>query len=108
MIINANLSRRRTNILMSINASIVILYTLEGLVRCPAKDEDNPYGTEFDLRVQMEFPFEVNESPMFEITAAQFLHELSLSSLIFSVMINSFVTLISISRRFAIIFMIIL
>lgn len=108
MIIYANLERRRSNILMSINASVVIFYTLGGFARCSAKDEDDPRGTGFDFRVKMEFPFEVNESLIFEITAAQFLHELSLSSLVFSVMINSFVTLISFSRHFAILFIIIL
>lgn len=51
---------------MSINASIVILYILEGFARCwmrnTSNDKDNPHGTEFDLRGQMELPFQVNES----------------------------------------------
>ncbi|XP_032669886.1 odorant receptor 22c-like [Odontomachus brunneus] len=90
MIIYANLSRRCSNILMSINASAAVFYVLGGVVRGSAKDEDDPRETKFDLPVKMEFPFEVNESPIFEITAvAQFLHELSLSSLV--AMINSLV-----------------
>lgn len=95
MIIYANLSRRCSNILMSINASAAVFYALGGLVRSSAKDKDDPRETRFDLPVKMEFPFEVNESPIFEITAvAQFLHELSLSSLV--AMINSLVvTLVS-------------
>ncbi|XP_025163772.1 uncharacterized protein LOC112590685 [Harpegnathos saltator] len=83
MVIYANLSRRYCNILMSINASAAIFYALGGFVRRSAKDEDNPRGTKFDFPVQMDFPFEVNESAIFEITAmVQFLHELSLSSLV--------------------------
>ncbi|XP_011631019.1 odorant receptor 22c-like [Pogonomyrmex barbatus] len=90
MIIYANLSRRYSNILMSINASAAVFYALGGLVRRSTKNEDDPRGTRFDLPVKMELPFEVNESPIFEITAiVQFLHELSLSSLV--AMINSLV-----------------
>lgn len=74
MIIYANLSRRCSNILMSINASTAVFYALRDLVRRSAKDEDSPRETRFDLPVKMEFPFQVNESPIFEITAvAQFL-----------------------------------
>ncbi|KAF3054425.1 Odorant receptor 421, partial [Nylanderia fulva] len=61
MIIYAKLERRRFNILMSINASIVIFYVFGGSSRCSAKDENDPRGTGFDFRVKMEFPFEINE-----------------------------------------------
>ncbi|KAL6254511.1 hypothetical protein P5V15_014564 [Pogonomyrmex californicus] len=74
MIIYANLSRRYSNILMSINASAAVFYALGGLVRRSTKNEDDPRGTRFDLPIT---------------TIVQFLHELSLSSLV--AMINSLV-----------------
>lgn len=55
MIIYANLEQRCSNILISINTSVVIFYALGGFTRCSTKDENDSHGTEFDFRVKMEF-----------------------------------------------------
>jgi len=95
MLSNANLSRRCSNVLISINSIAVICYAMSTLMRRSTDSEGSLNTSAKMLPVKMELPFEANASPLFELLAVgQILHEVSIAALV--AMINSLiVTLVS-------------
>ncbi|XP_072750306.1 odorant receptor 82a-like [Anoplolepis gracilipes] len=80
---NANLSRHFSNVLISINATAAICYSASSFSRHSAGPEENVNNSLKVLPLKMQFPFEVNASPLFELLAvAQFLHVVSIASLV--------------------------
>ncbi|KAM0736507.1 Odorant receptor 2a [Formica fusca] len=80
---NANLSRRYSNMLISINTTAAICYTVPSFARHSANLEENLNDSLRILPLKMQFPFETNASPLFEFLAiAQFLHVVSISALV--------------------------
>ncbi|XP_070150952.1 odorant receptor 10-like [Polyergus mexicanus] len=80
---NANLSRRYSNMLISINATAAICYTAPSFMRHSANLEENLNDSLRVLPLKMQFPFETNASPLFEFLAiVQFFHVVSISALV--------------------------
>jgi hypothetical protein len=92
---NADLSRRCSNLLISINSIAVICYAVSTLMRRSADSEGSLNTSARMLPVKMELPFDANASPLFELLAVgQILHEVSIAALV--AIINSLiVTLVS-------------
>ncbi|KAF3054424.1 Odorant receptor 050 [Nylanderia fulva] len=85
---NANLSRRCSNVLISINTTAAICYTASSFTRHSAGENLN--DSVRLLPVKMQFPFEVHASPFFELLAtAQLFHMVSIAALV--AMINSLI-----------------
>ncbi|KAL6254520.1 hypothetical protein P5V15_014573 [Pogonomyrmex californicus] len=81
MIRHANLSRQCSNVMITTNALAVFFYTIGGpiLRSMIQKNED----TTRELPIKMEFPFNVDNSPIFElILVLQFFHDLSVACII--------------------------
>ncbi|XP_025073083.1 odorant receptor 82a-like isoform X2 [Pogonomyrmex barbatus] len=81
MIRHANLSRQCSNVMITTNALAVFFYTIGGpiLRSMIQKNED----TTRELPIKMEFPFNVDNSPIFElILILQFFHDLSVACII--------------------------
>ncbi|TGZ49751.1 hypothetical protein DBV15_01343 [Temnothorax longispinosus] len=80
---NANLSRRCSNVLIGINVTSVICYTMTSLLRRSADFKEDLNISSKVLPIKMEFPFAVEASPLFELLAVgQVLHVLSIASLV--------------------------
>lgn len=80
---NANLSRYCSNVLISINATSAISYAMANLLRRSADFKKDLNISSRVLPIMMEFPFEVDASPLFEfLTVGQILHEVSTASLV--------------------------
>lgn len=92
---NANLSRRCSNVLISINTTAAVCYAATSFTRHSAGFKENLNDSLRVLPLKMQFPFEVNASPLFELLAvAQFLHVVSIAALV--AMINCLIiTLVS-------------
>lgn len=98
MIRQADLSRRYSNIMITTNALAVFFYTIGGPMLRSVIYEDDETSTEPTIRelpLKMEFPFDINNSPVFElILIAQLLHDLSVACII--AMLNALIiTLVS-------------
>lgn len=94
---NASLSRRCSNMLISINATAATCYAMTGLIRQWGDFMGDLNVSSRELPIKMEFPFNVDTSPFFEFLAVcQCLHEVSIAALVAT--INSLiVTLVSLS-----------
>ncbi|XP_050458064.1 odorant receptor 4-like [Cataglyphis hispanica] len=78
---NANLSRRYSNVLISLTAAVC--YTASSFTRHSADLDENLNDSLRMLPLKMQFPFEANASPLFELLAvAQFLHVVSIAALV--------------------------
>lgn len=97
---NANLSRRCSNVLISINTTAAVCYAATSFTRHSAGFKENLNDSLRVLPLKMQFPFEVNASPLFELLAvAQFLHVVSIAALV--AMINCLIiTLVSFTDDF--------
>lgn len=83
MMNNADLSRRCSNVLISINATAATCYAMTNLLRRSADFKKDLNISSRVLPIKMEFPFEVDASPLFEfLTVGQILHEVSTASLV--------------------------
>ncbi|KAL6254510.1 hypothetical protein P5V15_014563 [Pogonomyrmex californicus] len=79
---NAELSRLCSNVLISINATAAICYSMANLLRSTDLKEDLNVSLRV-LPIKMEFPFEVDASPLFEMLAVgQILHVVSIASIV--------------------------
>lgn len=79
---NADLSRRCSNVLISINATAAISYSMTNLLYHSADFKKDPNISSRVLPVKMEFPFEVDAFPLFELLAvSQVLHVVSIAAL---------------------------
>ncbi|XP_011694669.1 PREDICTED: odorant receptor 13a-like [Wasmannia auropunctata] len=80
---NAELSRRCSNVLISINAMSAICYSMTNLLRYSVDFKDDLNISSRVLPIKMEFPFEVDASPLFELLAlGQVLHVVSIAALV--------------------------
>ncbi|XP_011870717.1 PREDICTED: odorant receptor 13a-like isoform X2 [Vollenhovia emeryi] len=66
---NADLSRRCSNVLISINAMAAISYSTSSLLRRTADLREDLNASSRVLPIKMEFPFEADASPLFELLA---------------------------------------
>lgn len=79
---NADLSRRCSNALISINTTAAVCYAVTSLVHSTDFEEGLNVSSR-TLPVKMEFPFAVDASPLFELLAVgQILHEVSIAALV--------------------------
>nr|XP_012219877.1 PREDICTED: odorant receptor 85b-like [Linepithema humile] len=79
---NANLSRRCSNILITINIIAATCYAAISLIHLSTVSEENLNVSLKVLPIKMELPFEVNATPFFELlVAGVFLHEVSVATL---------------------------
>ncbi|XP_077261506.1 odorant receptor 13a-like isoform X2 [Temnothorax americanus] len=84
---NADLSRRCSNVLISINATATIYYCMTTLVRRETEFNEDLNISSKVLPIKMEFPFKVGASPLFELLAlVQLFYAVSVASL--NAMIN--------------------
>lgn len=93
---HADLSRQCSNVMITTNALAVFFYTIGGpILRSMISKNDHETATR-ELPLKMEFPFDVYESPVFEVVrVAQTLHDLSVACII--AMLNALiVTLVSV------------
>ncbi|XP_077261552.1 odorant receptor 13a-like [Temnothorax americanus] len=83
MIRHANLSRQCSNVMITTNALAVFFYVIGGpILRSMIQKNDRKSSTR-ELPIKMEFPFKVNDSPIFELVlVAQFFHDLSVACVI--------------------------
>lgn len=93
MIRHADLSRQCSNIMITTNAMAVFFYTIGGPILRSIIDKSDRETRE--LPIKMEFPFNVDNSPIFEVVLVmQFFHDLSVACII--AMLNALlVTLVS-------------
>jgi len=79
---NANLSRRCSNVLISINAISAICYAATSLMHLSTDSKQKLNVSTKVLPIKMELPFEVTATPFFELlVAGVFLHEVSVATL---------------------------
>lgn len=83
MIRHANWSRQCSNIMITTNALAVFFYVIGGpILRSIIQRNDRESSTR-ELPIKMEFPFKVDNSPIFELVLiAQFFHDLSVACII--------------------------
>lgn len=95
MIRHANLSRQLSNVMIMTNASAVFFYTIGGPMLRSMIYRNNRETTTRELPLKMEFPFNIDNSPVFELVlVAQLCHDLSVACII--AMLNALlVTLVS-------------
>lgn len=96
MMSHANLSRQLSNMMIVTNASAVFFYTIGGpILRSMIYKDHRAETTTRELPIKMEFPFNVDGSPVFEVVlVAQLFHDLSVACII--AMLNALlVTLVS-------------
>ncbi|XP_018364807.1 PREDICTED: odorant receptor 13a-like [Trachymyrmex cornetzi] len=80
---NANLSRRCSNVLISINAAAAICYSMTNFLRLSTDFKEDLNISSRVLPVKMKFPFKVDVSPLFELLAVgQILHVVSIATLV--------------------------
>ncbi|XP_011694612.1 PREDICTED: odorant receptor 82a-like [Wasmannia auropunctata] len=79
----ADLSRRCTNVMISINALAAFFLSIGEHLLQSMGDVDGVDNNSRELPIKMEFPFDVSESPVFEcFLVGQFLYELVLASIV--------------------------
>jgi len=83
MIRHANLSRQCSNVMITTNALSVFFYVIGGpILRSMIQKNDRESSTR-ELPIKMEFPFKIDNSPIFElILIVQFFHDLSVACII--------------------------
>lgn len=98
MIKHANLSRQLSNMMIMMNASAVFFYTIGGPILRSMISKDHKSATR-ELPLKMEFPFNTDRSPVFELVlVVQLLHDLSVACII--AMLNALlVTLVSSAQK---------
>lgn len=80
---NADLSRRCSNVLISINATAALSYSVTNLLRRSVDFNEDLNTSSRMLPIKMEFPFQVDGTPLFELLAVgQVLHVMSIASLV--------------------------
>ncbi|XP_018401473.1 PREDICTED: uncharacterized protein LOC108778717 [Cyphomyrmex costatus] len=81
MVRHANWSRQCSNVMITTNAISVFFYVIGGLIlRSIVQNKDDSTR---ELPIKMEFPFKVDNSPIFElILIFQFFHDLSVACII--------------------------
>ncbi|XP_012219956.1 odorant receptor 13a-like isoform X1 [Linepithema humile] len=83
MIRHANLSRQCSNIMITTNALAVFFYTIGGPILRSIINKSNQETTTRELPIKMEFPFNVDNSPIFELVLViQLFHDLSVACII--------------------------
>lgn len=97
MMRHANLSRQCSNVMITTNALSVFFYVIGGPILRSTIQNDRE-GLTRELPIKMEFPFKVDDSPIFEVVlVAQFFHDLSVACVI--AMLNALlITLVSLDR----------
>lgn len=100
MIRHANLSRQCSNVMITMNALAVFFYVIGGPILRSIIQKNNRESSTRELPIKMEFPFKVNDSPIFELVLiAQFLHDLSVACVI--AMLNALlVTLVRLTKNY--------
>jgi len=99
MIRYADLSRQLSNVMIMTNVSAVFFYTIGGpILRSLISHKNNRETATRELPIKMEFPFNVDNSPIFElIFVVQLFHDLSVACII--AMLNALlVTLVSFNQ----------
>ncbi|KAG5326914.1 OR67C protein, partial [Acromyrmex heyeri] len=80
---NANLSRRCSNVLISINAAAAICYSVTNFLRLSTDFKEDLNISSRVLPIKMKFPFKIDVSPLFELLAVgQILHVVSIATLV--------------------------
>lgn len=80
---NADLSRRCSNVLISINATAAMCYSMANLLRRTDDFKEDLNISSRVLPIKMDFPFKVDASPLFELLAViQVFHMVSIASLV--------------------------
>ncbi|XP_072750037.1 odorant receptor 13a-like [Anoplolepis gracilipes] len=88
MIKHANLSRQCSNVMISTNALSVFFYAIGGPILRSMIHKNDEKTTTRELPIKMEFPFNVDNSPIFELVLVlQLFHDLSVACII--AMLNS-------------------
>ncbi|XP_070150830.1 uncharacterized protein [Polyergus mexicanus] len=83
MIRHADLSRQCSNVMITTNALSVFFYTIGGPILRSVIHKNDRETTARELPIKMEFPFNVDNSPIFElILVVQLFHDLSLACII--------------------------
>ncbi|KAF3054434.1 Odorant receptor 133 [Nylanderia fulva] len=83
MINVADLSRRCSNVMISINALAAFFLSIGEHLLQSMNDANRVDNNSRELPIKMEFPFDVSESPIFEcFLVGQFLYELVLASIV--------------------------
>ncbi|CAL1674371.1 unnamed protein product [Lasius platythorax] len=83
MISVADLSRRCSNVMISINALAAFFLSIGEHLLQSMNDANRVDNNSRELPIKMEFPFDVSESPIFEcFLVGQFLYELLLASIV--------------------------
>lgn len=83
MLSMADLSRRCTNIMISINAFAAFFLSIGEHLLQSMGDANRVDNNSRELPIKMKFPFDVSESPIFEcFLVGQFLYELLLASIV--------------------------
>lgn len=95
MIRHANLSRQCSNVMITTNALSVFFYTIGGPILRSVIHRNDQETITRELPIKMEFPFNVDNSPIFELVLViQLFHDLSVACII--AMLNALlVTLVS-------------
>jgi len=95
MIRHANLSRQCSNVMITTNALSVFFYTIGGPILRSVIHKNDQETITRELPIKMEFPFNVDNSPIFELVLiVQLFHDLSVACII--AMLNALlVTLVS-------------
>ncbi|XP_067206878.1 odorant receptor 13a-like isoform X3 [Linepithema humile] len=95
MIRHANLSRQCSNIMITTNALAVFFYTIGGPILRSIINKSNQETTTRELPIKMEFPFNVDNSPIFELVLViQLFHDLSVACII--AMLNALLVTLSV------------
>ncbi|XP_011862401.1 PREDICTED: odorant receptor 9a-like isoform X2 [Vollenhovia emeryi] len=83
MVRHANLSRQCSNVMITTNALAVFFYVIGGPILRSIIQRNDREGSARELPIKMEFPFRVDNSPIFELVLiAQFFHDLSVACII--------------------------
>ncbi|EFN71828.1 Putative odorant receptor 13a [Camponotus floridanus] len=83
MIRHANLSRQCSNVMITTNALSVFFYTIGGPILRSVIHKNDQETITRELPIKMEFPFNVDNSPIFELVlVVQLFHDLSVACII--------------------------
>ncbi|XP_036141370.1 uncharacterized protein LOC105831971 [Monomorium pharaonis] len=83
MIRHANLSRQCSNVMITTNALAVFFYVIGGPIFRSMIQKNDLESSTRELPIKMEFPFKIDNSPIFELVLiAQFFHDLSVACII--------------------------
>ncbi|KAL6429669.1 hypothetical protein ACFW04_007532 [Cataglyphis niger] len=83
MIRHADLSRQCSNVMITTNALSVFFYAIGGPILRSVIHKNDQETTTRELPIKMKFPFNVDNSPIFELVlVVQFFHDLSVACII--------------------------